>query len=137
MNNSLSNQSNMVFWMNGHLWDYLFRGTSKGLTRTCGKHRKHRLEKHEAYYDLLQQVCTCEEQADDSYVKVSGNALAKAWEWHRQTVNNFLEELKDLGVLSVYTESFSTFVKLNNIEEVNNSISVPSPHGERSYISEE
>ena len=82
-------------------------------------------------------IYTYEEQADDSYVKVSVNALAKAWEWHRQTVNNFLEELKDLGVLSVYTESLSTFVKLNNIEEVNNSISVPSPHGERSYISEE
>ena len=133
MNNSLSHQSNVVFWMNSHVCDYLFGSTQKSVTRTCGKHRKHRLEKYEAYYDLIQRVC----KDDNSFIKVSVNALAKAWVWHRQTVNNFLDELQDLGVLSVYTESLSTFVKLNNIEDVNNSISVPSPHGERSYISEE
>lgn len=137
MNSSLSKQSNVVFWMNGHLWDYLFLGTSKGVTRTCGKHRKHRLEKHEAYYDLLQRVCTCQEQDDDSFVRVSVNALAKAWEWHRQTVNNFLYELQDLGVLSVNTESLSTFIKLNNIVEVSNPTSVAAHIDKMSDILEE
>ena len=50
MNSSLSKQSNVVFWMNSHVWDYLFEGTSKGVARMCGKRHKHRLEKHEAYY---------------------------------------------------------------------------------------
>ena len=102
-----------------------------------GKRHKHRLEKHEAYYDLIQRVCTCQEQDDDSFVRVSVNALANAWEWHRQTVNNFLDELQDLGVLSFYTESLSTFGKLNNIVEVNNPTSVAAPIGEMSDILKE
>lgn len=65
MNNSLSHQSNVLFWMNSHVWDYLFGGTSKGVARMCGKRHKHRLKKHEAYYDLIQRVCTCQEQDDD------------------------------------------------------------------------
>lgn len=137
MNNSLSHQSNVVFWMNSHVWDYLFGATSKGVTRAYGKRRRHRLEKHEAYYDLIQRVCTCQEQDDESFVRVSVNALAKAWEWHRQTVNNFLDELQDLGVLSLYTESLSTFIKLNNIVEVNIPTSVATPIGEMSDILEE
>lgn len=137
MNNSLSHQSNVVFWMNSNLWDYLFRGTQKNVTRTCGKRHKHRLEKHEAYYDLIQRVCTCQEQDEDSFVRVSVNALAKAWEWHRQTVNNFLDELLDLGMLSFYTESLSTFIKLNNIVEVSNPTSVAAPIGKMSDILEE
>lgn len=136
MNNSLLHQSNVVFWMNSHVWDYLFGGTQKSVTRAYGKRRKHRLEKHEAYYDLIQRVCTCQEQDDDSFVRVSVNALAKAWEWHRQTVNNFLDELQDLGVLSVNTESLSTFIKLKNIVEVNNPTSVAAPIGKMSDILE-
>ena len=137
MNNTLSHQSNVVFWMNSHVWDYLFGSTSKNVVRMCGKRCKHRLEKHEAYYDLLQRVCICQEQDDESFVRVSVNALAKAWEWHRQTVNNFLDELQDLGVLSLYTESLSTFIKLNNIVEVNIPTSVATPIGEMSDILEE
>lgn len=137
MNSSLSKQSNVVFWMNSHVWDYLFGGPQKSVTRTCGKRHKHRLEKHEAYYDLIQRVCTCQEQDDDSFVRVSVNALAKAWEWHRQTVNNFLDELQDLGMLSFYTESLSTFIKLKNIVEVNNPTSVAVPISKISNILEE
>lgn len=137
MNSSLSHQSNVVFWMNSHVWDYLFGGTSKGVARMCGKRHKHRLKKHEAYYDLIQRVCTCQEQDDDSFVRVSVNALAKAWEWHRQTVNNFLDELQDLGVLSVNTESLSTFIKLNNIVEVSNPTSVAAHIDKMSDILEE
>jgi len=137
MNNSLKHQSNVVFRMNSHVWDYLFGATSKGVTRAYGKRRRHRLEKHEAYYDLIQRVCTCQEQDDESFVRVSVNALAKTWEWHRQTVNNFLDELQDLGVLSLYTESLSTFIKLNNIVEVNIPTSVATPIGEMSDILEE
>lgn len=68
---------------------------------------------------------------------MSVNALAKAWEWHRQTANNFLDELQDLGMLSFYTESLSTFIKLKNIVEVSNPTSVAAHIDKMSDILEE
>ena len=52
-------------------------------------------------------------------------------------MNNFLDELQDLGMLLFYTESLSTFIKLKNIVEVNNPTSVAAHIDKMSDILEE
>ena len=137
MNNDSKSTKTLVFNMSIDLWNFLFPDASQNIVASPRKRTNHKLTKDEAFFDLMNRERLHQCSGDESFSKMSINALAQAWGWQRPTVKNFLENLSSLGVLSFYAESVSTFVKLHNIVGFQTLTSVGAPSEENANVNQD
>lgn len=85
------------------LWQLLLQGMKK----------QHKLTRVEAFYDLIDRqhiamlTSTCE------HMRGSVLEFSKAWGWDRETVMRFLDNLEQLGVVTIHMAGNRKAVKLN------------------------
>lgn len=137
MNNDSRSPKTLVFNMSIDLWNFLFPDAIQNVVAAPKKRTNHKLTKDEAFFDLMNRERLHQCSGDESFSKMSINALAHAWGWQRPTVKNFLENLRSLGVLSFYAENVSILVKLHNIVGLQPLTSVGAPAEESADISQD
>ncbi len=86
------------------LWNFLVQGMKKS----------HKVSRVQAFADLLdrQRIALLEKQDDDN-LKGSIQDMAKTWGWDRETVARFLDNLEQLGVLTITTTGNRKAFRLN------------------------
>lgn len=74
---------------------------------------KKKYTKAQAFYYLLQNQIESQRTYDDNNVRGSIETLSQNWNWHRQTVKNFVEQLRGKGILSLQKNPSGTVLHLN------------------------
>ena len=87
------------------LWKMLLQGIKK----------THKLSRVEAFYDLIDRQCVSMLKGEDSHLSGSILEIAKAWGWDRETVGRFLDNLEQLGVVTIDMEGNRKTVRMNCI----------------------
>lgn len=90
------------------LWKYLIGGQKKSPLR---------VSRVEAFYDLIDRQRVALLKGEGDYLKGSILEFAKAWGWDRETVTRFLDNLKQLRVLTIDMVGNRKSVRLNYVIE--------------------
>lgn len=75
------------------LWDFLVQGIKKA----------HKVSRVQAFHDLIDRQRIALLKGEDENLTGTIQDMAKAWGWDRDTVARFLDNLEQLGVLTVET----------------------------------
>lgn len=73
------------------LWKLLLQGVKK----------THKLSRVEAFFDLIDRQCVSMLKGGDTHLSGSIIEIAKAWGWDRETVGRFLDNLEQLGAVTI------------------------------------
>lgn len=92
------------------LWDYLLSGQQRSARR---------LSRMEAFFDLIRRQYSRLSEGE-YFLAENVSRLARLWRWNRDTATFFLNDLEQLGVLTVDTVGNQKFVKLNYVIEKEN-----------------
>ena len=87
------------------LWKLLLQGIKK----------THKLSWVEAFYDLIDRQCVSILKGGDTHLSGSIIEIAKAWGWDRETVGRFLDNLEQLGAVSIDIEGNRKTFRMNCI----------------------
>lgn len=87
------------------LWKLLLQGIKK----------THKLSRVEAFYDLIDRQCVSMLKGGDTHLSGSIIEIAKAWGWDRETVGRFLDNLEQLGAVSIDIEGNRKTFRMNCI----------------------
>ena len=82
-----------------------------------GMKKSHKLSRVEAFYDLIDRQRVALLKGEGDYLKGSILEFAKAWGWDRETVTRFLDNLKQLRVLTIDMVGNRKSVRLNYVIE--------------------
>ncbi len=85
------------------LWRLLLQGMKKS----------HKLSRVEAFYDLIDRHCIAMLKGEDDHISGTIHNMAKAWGWDRETVAKFLDNLQQLGMVTIDTDGNRKTVRLN------------------------
>lgn len=85
------------------LWKYLLQGQRNSTKK---------LSRVQAFYDLIERQHTALLKGEDSR-SASIIELTKAWHWNRDTVAKFLDNLQQLGAVTLDTDGNRKKVRLN------------------------
>lgn len=85
------------------LWNLLLQGTKKS----------HKFTKAEAFYDLIDRQRIALLTDEEEYLKGSILEFSKSWGWDRETVAKFLENLQQLGAITIHMAGNRKAVHLN------------------------
>lgn len=87
------------------LWKLLLQGIKK----------THKLSRVEAFYDLIDRQCISLLRGGDTHLSGSIIEIAKAWGWDRETVGRFLDNLEQLGAVSIDIDGNRKTFRMNCI----------------------
>lgn len=93
------------------LWKLLLQGIKKS----------HKLSRVEAFYDLIDRQCVSMLKGEDTHLSGSILEIAKAWGWDRETVGRFLDNLEQLGAVSIDMEGNRKVVRMTCVTTKNDS----------------
>lgn len=80
--------------------------------------KDNKFSRFEALYDLIQrQYLVCLKDGD-GYLEGTITDFTKKWKWDRETVNKFLDQLQQIGILSVVTTKNRPHFRINYIKDV-------------------
>lgn len=85
------------------LWDYLVKGTPKA----------DKLSRVQAFYDLIERQHVALLKGEGESLSATMQDLANKWGWNRETVTRFIDNLEQLGTLTVDTTGNRKTVTLN------------------------
>lgn len=85
------------------LWRLLLQGMKKS----------HKLSRVEAFYDLIDRHCIAMLKGESDHIAGTIHNMAKAWGWDRETVAKFLDNLQQLGMVTIDTDGNRKTVRLN------------------------
>ena len=85
------------------LWQLLLQGIKKS----------HKLSRVEAFYDLIDRHCIAMLKGEDGHISGTIHNMAKSWGWDRETIAKFLDNLQQLGTVTVDTNGNRKTVRLN------------------------
>ncbi|MBQ9362411.1 MAG: hypothetical protein IJT97_03210 [Bacteroidaceae bacterium] len=91
-------------------WNLLVQGIKKS----------NKLSRTEAFFDLIDRQRVTLLKNEGEYLKGSILEFAKAWGWDRDTVARFLDNLEQLGMLTIDMVGNRKFFKLNYAIEKEN-----------------
>ena len=91
-------------------WNLLVQGIKKS----------NKLSRTEAFFDLIDRQRVTLLKNEGEYLKGSILEFAKAWGWDRDTVARFLDNLEQLGMLTIDMLGNRKFFKLNYVIEEEN-----------------
>lgn len=66
--------------------------------------KTHKLSRVQAFFNLIDIQCIATLKGGDAHIAGSIMQFAKAWGWDRKTVGRFLDNLQQLGVLTIITD---------------------------------
>ena len=89
------------------LWDLLVQGTKK----------TNKLSRVQALRDIIERQYITLLKGEDEYLSGSVLDFAKSWGWDRETVTRFLNELEQLGVITIDVSVNRKKIKLNCITD--------------------
>lgn len=84
-------------------WRLLLQGVGKS----------HKFTRTEAFYDLIDRHCIALLKGEGDHVSGSINSMAKTWGWDRETVARFIDNLQQLGMVTIETEGNRKVIRLN------------------------
>ena len=87
------------------LWKLLLQGIKK----------THKLTRVEAFYDLIDRQCVSLLKGEDTHLSGNINEISKAWGWDRETVGRFLDNLEQLGILTIDLDGNRKAFRMNCI----------------------
>lgn len=85
------------------LWLMLLQGIKKS----------HKLSRVEAFYDLIDRHCIAMLKGEDDHINGTIHNMAKSWGWDRETVAKFLDNLQQLGMVTIDTNGNRKTIRLN------------------------
>ena len=85
-----------------HLWNFLV----KGMQKTC------RVSRVQAFCDLVERQQVALLKGEGESLSATMQDLANKWGWNRETVTRFIDNLEQLGALTVHTTGNRKAVKL-------------------------
>lgn len=88
-----SANAQIIIQTNIPLWDFLVQGIKKA----------HKVSRVQAFHDLIDRQRIALLKGEDENLTGTIQDMAKAWGWDRDTVARFLDNLEQLGVLTVET----------------------------------
>lgn len=77
-----------------------------------GSRRSHKFTRVEAFYDLIERHCIALLKGESDYIGGTIHNMAETWGWNRETVARFLDNLQQLGMVSVDTEGHRKMIKI-------------------------
>ena len=89
------------------LWRLLLQGMKKS----------HKLSRVEAFYDLIDRHCIAMLKGEDDHINGTIHNMAKSWGWDRETVAKFLDNLQQLGAVTLDTDGSRKTVRLTTEHE--------------------
>ena len=87
------------------LWKMLVQGGKK----------THKLNRFEAFFDLLNRQRIALLAEDEGNINFSALELSKAWGWDRVTVTKFIDNLQKLKALTLSTSTKRKLIKLERV----------------------
>lgn len=81
------------------------------LLQSAGK--SHKFTRTEAFYDLIDRHCIALLKGEGDHIGGTINSLAKTWGWDRETVARFIDNLQQLGTVTVDTDGNRKVIRLN------------------------
>ena len=91
-------------------WNLLVQGIKKS----------NKLSRTEAFFDLIDRQRVTLLKNEGEYLKGSILEFAKAWGWDRDTVARFLDNLEQLGMLTIDMVGNQKVIRLNYVIEKEN-----------------
>lgn len=85
------------------LWQLLLQGMKKS----------NKLSRAEAFFDLIDRHCIAMLKGENDHISGTIHNMAKAWGWDRDTVARFLDNLQQLGVVTINSDGNRKTVRLN------------------------
>lgn len=93
------------------LWKLLLQGSKKS----------HKMSRVEAFYDLIDRHCIAVLKGEDGHINGTVHNMAKTWGWDRETVAKFLDNLEQLGAVTIDMDGHRKTIRVNCVKTVTNS----------------